>query len=178
MERFAFGLWYIARPALIGLLYFDVRGEEMISEYQFITTKEIIPILLQMWNPFFCPAHWHHRPRSYGAFHDIWFYWVRSFEMWPTWEDIKIVQRCRRLLGCFVIHCKKHSGAYIGIGIVYWIIWSFTFVVKTSSKRIVLFNVIILSGKPEYYTFFLRHGYAKEGEGVPNIFQGWGWPRH
>jgi len=161
MNVFLFGWWLLLIPPFADYLIYGEGGVDLGAQYEYFSVNEILPALMNGWNPVFV---YNLGSRGQG----IMFLGL----MIGTASYIGIITRLnQKLLSLFkdkvldknlIKKTLQTIGGYFGIYFITWFIGSFKFFMNMGEDYYLLFNRFRFPLYSRYYVFFREHNYPED----------------
>ncbi len=161
MNFFLLGWWLLLIPPFADYIIYGERGVELGIQYEYWSIHEILPALVNSWNPAFV-----YSIGSHGQ--GMMFLGL----MVGTAFYVALVTRFhQKLLSLFrdkiadrglLKKTLQTIGGYFGIYLVVWFIGSFKFIIRMGEDHYILLNRFRTPFYSEYYVFFREYGYPSE----------------
>lgn len=161
MNVFLLGWWMLLIPPVADFLIYGEKGVELGWQYEYFSVHEILPALLNSWNPIYI---YNLASRGQGL--------MFLGLMIGTAVYIALITRLHhRILELFKNRTFKKNiirkvsqavGGYFGIYLVVWFIMSFKFIIRMEDKYYMILNRFKVPYYSKYYTFFKEYNYPEE----------------
>lgn len=160
MNFFLLGWGLLLVPPIADYFLFGGIGIELGTQYEYLEINEIVPTLLNGWNPFYI---YNLGSRGQGLMFLGLMFGSASYTALKTRLNQKVLRFFRD--GVFdkklIQNVLQTVGSYLGIFILVWFIGCFKAIIRLEADHYVVFNHFKIPLYSRYYLFFKQHNYPE-----------------
>ncbi|MEF8834677.1 MAG: hypothetical protein V5A76_00815 [Candidatus Thermoplasmatota archaeon] len=161
MNVFLLGWGLLLIPPFVDYLIYGARGVEIGAQYEYFSVHEILPALINSWNPNYI---YHLGSRGQGVMFLGLMIGSASYIALITRFNQKVLSflKDRSLHKNLLKKTLQTVAGYFGIYLVVWFIGSFKYIIRMGDEHYIVLNRFTIPFYSKYYIFFEEYDYPRE----------------